>query len=44
MWIRPMLFRDPNDIHMELAALARAVWPASPNDILDAAGRLPYLV
>lgn len=40
VWIRSMYFRDPNGIHMELAALAR---PFRPDDVahdpVDAAGR-----
>ena len=33
VWIRSMYFRDPNDIHMELAALTRAF---SPDDVAHA--------
>jgi catechol 2,3-dioxygenase-like lactoylglutathione lyase family enzyme len=40
VWIRSMYFRDPNGIHMELAALTR---PFRPDDIahepVDAKGR-----
>lgn len=39
-WIRSMYFRDPNGIHMELAALTRAWRPDDvKHDPVDAAGK-----
>jgi catechol 2,3-dioxygenase-like lactoylglutathione lyase family enzyme len=39
VWIRSMYFRDPNGIHMELAALTRAFRPADvAHDPVDARG------
>ena len=39
-WIRSMYFRDPNGIHMELAALTRAFGPSDiAHDPVDAQGR-----
>ncbi|MBS0410714.1 MAG: VOC family protein, partial [Proteobacteria bacterium] len=40
VWIRSMYFRDPNGIHMELAALTRAFRPDDlAHDPVDAQGR-----
>lgn len=40
VWIRSMYFRDPNGIHMELAATTRAFRPDDvAHDPVDAAGR-----
>jgi hypothetical protein len=40
VWIRSMYFRDPNGIHMELAALTRAFRPGDvAHDPVNASGR-----